>query len=443
MSAVPKLPPIVEADRSGAGHWQGSGRYERGDRRDRRLNHWTYGERADHARIRRVLAMLAASWHQIDPDDRRGKRFRTSCRILTEIVRSLNKVDGISYVTKASIAARLNMHRNTIYKHCKAMEQAGVIIQGHYVMPKGSNVKSYSVFGVPGITGRLPVVLRFRRRHARHTRLVQITWPLATIAWYGQRAFPQLSSPVLVTSANENLFKNVHSTCDSQLFLNQAVDPPSQPSRKRLKGESGAALIGRQVKFEAANGGRSVRSVPKPVLKRLNSGEQGGHEGEASRFSTSHHDRQLSATQRVRSVMQAYERDFGHLDNYQPIVGFPRGWMRARVLAISDDEWAALVQLVLARPMLTGGAPMQDGRTFQLNFWWLMQEAPRLLTLLAKSERSRTSTPPPPPTSTASSRQKCLRPGEHRRIIADIRTRSPELATALERLGRSIEEDEK
>jgi DNA-binding CsgD family transcriptional regulator len=190
MTTAVKLLPIIAGRKDG--YWHGSGRYERGDRRDQRLSHSTYGQRVDQARIRRVLAMLAASWHQIDPDGRRGKRFRTSAKILTEIARSLNKVDGISYLTKASIAARLGMHRNTIYKHCKAMERAGVIIQGHYAMPKGSDFKSYSVFGVPGITGRLPMVLRFRRRHARHVKLVQITWPMATIARYGQRALPQL-----------------------------------------------------------------------------------------------------------------------------------------------------------------------------------------------------------------------------------------------------------
>jgi chromosome partitioning protein len=46
-----KLPPMVEA--SGSGHWYGLGRYERGDRRDRRLIHWSK------ARQRRMRAMLA------------------------------------------------------------------------------------------------------------------------------------------------------------------------------------------------------------------------------------------------------------------------------------------------------------------------------------------------------------------------------------------------
>lgn len=103
-----KLRPIIDTDN--AGHWYGPGRYERGDRRNRRLIHWSYGARMDHARTKRMLAMLVASWHQIDPAGLKGKRFRTSCRILTEIARSLNKVEGISYLTKASIAARLGMH---------------------------------------------------------------------------------------------------------------------------------------------------------------------------------------------------------------------------------------------------------------------------------------------------------------------------------------------
>jgi len=110
MSAATALLSTSDASRSHAGYWSGPGRYERGDRRNRRLIHWSYGARMDHARTKRMLAMLVASWHQIDPAGLKGKRFRTSCRILTEIARSLNKVEGISYLTKATIAARLGMH---------------------------------------------------------------------------------------------------------------------------------------------------------------------------------------------------------------------------------------------------------------------------------------------------------------------------------------------
>jgi hypothetical protein len=84
-----KLPPIIEGMQSNDGYWHGSGRYERGDRRDRNLSHLTYGQRVDNARIRRMLAMLGASWMQIDPTGRKGKRFRTSAKILTYIARSL------------------------------------------------------------------------------------------------------------------------------------------------------------------------------------------------------------------------------------------------------------------------------------------------------------------------------------------------------------------
>ena len=66
MTTAVKLLPIIAGRKDG--YWHGSGRYERGDRRDQRLSHSTYGQRVDQARIRRVLAMLAASCHQIDPD---------------------------------------------------------------------------------------------------------------------------------------------------------------------------------------------------------------------------------------------------------------------------------------------------------------------------------------------------------------------------------------
>lgn len=223
MRQAHKLPPLVAVDRSGDGYWRGSGRFERGDRRDRSLTHWRYGQRVDAARVRRLNGMLTASWPRIHPKEHIGKRYRTSCKILEKIALSINSVQGISFITKASIAAELGMHRNTIYKHCKAMEMAGVLIQGHYAAQKEAEYKSYSVFGVPGITGRLPAVLTFRRRHSKRSKVVQINWPIQTIARYGERPLPQATWPFLVTPVNENILKpeikNVHSTCDHQLYL--------------------------------------------------------------------------------------------------------------------------------------------------------------------------------------------------------------------------------
>lgn len=430
MATALKLPLIVEGGRYQAdGYWSGAGRYERGDRRDRSLTHWRYGARVDAARIRRLRAMLDANWHQINPTGQRGKRFRTAIKILTEIARSYNTVQRISFITKATIAATLNLHRNTVYQHCKSMEQAGILLQGHYEAHKGGDYKTYSVFAIAGMTGQLPVLLRFKRRHARHVRMVSITWPIATLARYGQHPLPQFGWPTLVTPANENLFKNVHGTCDKDLYLQQAVCAAPKSAAKRLKGDKGATASPRQVMFVAANRGQNVRYPPQPALKGLHRAQQGGLEGRALRFSTSHHDRQLSGVERIRSVMQAYERDFGHLENCQPIVGFPRGWMRKRVLAITDKDWGALVQLVLSRPLLCGTAPMQDGRVFQLNFWWLMQEAPRLLAQVAK--------PAPPHDSHRPSRQskpsppKPLSRAARNQMIDDIRTHNPDLAKIL------------
>jgi hypothetical protein len=232
------------------------------------------------------------------------------------------------------------MHRNTVYKHCKAMERAGVLLQGHYSAPKGSDYKTYFVFGIPGMSGKLPVILSFKRRYARRSRVVSITWPMATIARYGQRPLPQSNWPILVTPENDDLFqnntKNVHRTCDLDLYLSRRVQPAAKSSRKRLEGESGAApqstLGSRQASIGAADRGRSPRQRPEIALKRLNRAKKGCFEGKASRFFPSHHDDRLSAIERIRGLMQAYERAFGHLENYQPIVGFPRGWMRARVL---------------------------------------------------------------------------------------------------------------
>lgn len=284
MSVAQELPPIVGGRRDDdhrSEYWYGSGRYDRGDRRDRRLTHWTYGARVDAARIRRLIAMLHVGWPQIDPNGRKGKRFRTSAKILTKIALSYNVAERISFITKASIAADLGMHRNTIYQHCKVMERAGVLLQGHYSAPKGSDYKTYSVFAIPGMSGRLPVILAFKRRYARRARVVSITWPMATIARYGQRPLPQSNWPILVTPANEDLFKNVHRTCDQDLYIEQAVGSATKSSRKRLQGESGAApqstLGSRQASIGAADRGRSPRRTglavsPMPVCQSAGQG---------------------------------------------------------------------------------------------------------------------------------------------------------------------------
>lgn len=438
MRQAHKLPPLVAVDRSGDGYWRGSGRFERGDRRDRSLTHWRYGQRVDAARVRRLNGMLTASWPRIHPKEHIGKRYRTSCKILEKIALSINSVQGISFITKASIAAELGMHRNTIYKHCKAMEMAGVLIQGHYAAQKEAEYKSYSVFGVPGITGRLPAVLTFRRRHSKRSKVVQINWPIQTIARYGERPLPQATWPFLVTPVNENILKpeikNVHSTCDHQLYLKQAVQNADQDSRERLKEGSGTGPAVRLVDIGAAKRGQSPRDTPKPALKRLKSVKQDGFEGKAPRFLPSRFDGSLLGVERVRGVMQAYECAFGHLENYQPIVGFPRGWMRARVLSITPDQWAKLVQLVLARPMLCGAAPCDDGRIFALNFWWLMKEAPRLLTQLAPIK-------PAPDQRDRAARevQGPLTSAERAELIDNVKASNPQLAEILARWAKDIE----
>jgi len=43
--------------------------------------------------------------------------------------------------------------------------------------PNGGQYKCYAVFAITGMSGRLPVIISFRRRHGRHARFVDITWP--------------------------------------------------------------------------------------------------------------------------------------------------------------------------------------------------------------------------------------------------------------------------
>lgn len=119
----------------------------------------------------------------------------------------------------------------------------------------------------------------------------------------------------------------------------------------------------------------------------------------------------------------------GHLASYSSPQGWPRGWMRGRVTTLSDAEWSALVALVLSRPLLTGEALMPDGRRFELNFWWLMRHAPRLLRQLevpAPARRPQTSPVQGlPPRSSK----------ERRAMLKTLRETSPQIADALESLG--------
>lgn len=416
MTAALKLPPIIEGKHDG--YWTGAGRYERGDRRDRRLNHWTYGQRVDQARIKRVLAILDARWR-----GQRGKRYRTSKRILSQIATSYNTVQRISFITKATIAARLGLHRNTVYLHCKWMATLGVICQGLYEAPKGNQYKTYSVFGMPGMTGQLPMILTFRRRYSRHSRIVEISWGVRDLAIYGRRPCRLYPAPII---SFENR-KIVHNTCDQDIY----------PSQKVQKGKYGtapqSALGSRHVDSWAASRGLSSRSPPSPTLKRMIMTKQSGYEGIASRFSSSGENSDVVAVQRIRDIMAAYDRAFSHLPNYNPIRGHPRGRMRVRVLAISDDQWWVLIQLVLSRPMLVGAAPMSDGRLFQLNFWWLMQEAARLLGQLDAVARS--LTPRQQPVSS-----KPLSKHERDQLIRNCRAKNPSLADTLATWAADLDE---
>ena len=130
MTAFTKLPLILKGG-SGAGYWSGAGRYERGDRRDCRLVRWTYGQRRDQARIQRVLTLLERNWR-----GQRGKSYRTAGRILGEIALAWNCDQRISRVCKSSIAHRLGLHRNTVYRQCRTLIGLGLLIQGHYAAPQ-------------------------------------------------------------------------------------------------------------------------------------------------------------------------------------------------------------------------------------------------------------------------------------------------------------------
>lgn len=423
MAAALSLPPIVEGRHDGDRYWSGAGRYERGDRRDRRLNHWTYGARVDTARIRRMLAILDARWR-----GQRGKRYRTSRRVLTEIARSYNTVQRISFITKATIAARLGLHRNTVYLHCKWMTTLEVICQGLYEAPKGHEYKTYSVFGVPEMTGQLPMILTFRRRYSRYSRIVEISWGVRDLAIYGRR--PCRLYPATIISFENR--KIVHNTCDQDIYTSQRVQ----------KGKYGtvpqSAIGSRHVGSWAASRGRNSRSPPSPALKRMIMAKQSGYEGIASRFSLSGENSDVVAVQRIRDIMAAYDQAFGHLPNYNPVRGHPRGRMRTRVLAISDKQWIELVHLVLSRPMLIGAVPMSDGRVFQLNFWWLMQEAPRLLGQLPKPKQAE-----PPTRSDRNSQQLQPRitPADRDQMIAETCAKNPELAQTLARWAKDMDEE--
>jgi hypothetical protein len=128
--------------------------------------------------------------------------------------------------------------------------------------------------------------------------------------------------------------------------------------------------------------------------------------------------------------MQAFERSFGHLASYSPPQGWPRGWMRGRVATMSDAEWSELVELVLSRPLLTGEALMPDGRRFELNFWWLMRHAPRLLRQLEVPATAAARRPQASPV-----RGQPRSSTERRAMLKTLRETSPQIADALERLG--------
>ena len=444
------LPPLVE----GVGHWRGSGRYERGDRRDRSLTHWSYGDKVDQARIRRVLAMLDAGW-----TGRRSRAYDTAARILTEIARCWDSTARISRICKASIALRLDLHRNTVYRYCKLMERAGILIQGLYDAPKGQTYKSYAVWAIAGMTGRLPLLLSFRRRHSRHARLADIRWPMKALAAWGRRACALLpdtprtdpkTDPQSVAQnggkASDTLSKNpeiVHNTCNRDLYLSQTVrnapDRRSDAGAPDARGDSGTAPLSgtRQRSSAAAVRGGGLRRLGSVLSAEPSGGEEDGLEGKAPEILLSCPDTAVPAVERVRSRLAAYEQGLGHLASYRPPAGFPRGWMRRRLAAIDDAEWDRLIGLALRLPMVNGTEAMRDGRMFGLNLWWLIRHAPRLLAL-SEPER-RVDTPKRPPADHSPARRMSAR--ERTRRLAEMRTRNPELADALERLGRNIEDD--
>ena len=465
-SAGSALPPLIEGACKAV--WRGRGRYERGDRRDRSLVHWSYGQRVDAARIRRVLAMLDDSWNRGDPAGRRGKAYATAAGILTEIARCWDSTARISRICKSSIALRLGLHRNTVYRYCRLMEKAGILIQGLYDAPKDNRYKSYAVWAIAGMTGRLPLFLSFRRRYARHARLAEIRWPMNALAAWGRRAASALVPDTPRTSPETDpegggetpdiLSKNpkiVHNTCNPDSYPSRTVraapNRRSAASAPDARGRYGPAPpSGTRQRSSAA----APKGVGGPALRRLGSvlatepsgGEGTGLEGKASRHSTSGHDRHLSAIERVRARLAAYERDLGHLPSWRPPAGFPRGWMRRRMAGMDDGEWDRLIQLALRLPMVNGAAPMRDGRMFKLTIWWLIRHAPRLLALTApetpEPEAARPRPACPEPVHGERSQHRPLTEGERERMMAQLRTRSPELAAALERLGRSIRDEE-
>jgi hypothetical protein len=419
VTALTKLPPIQRRSRggdAGAGYWSGAGRYERGDRRDHRLLHWSYGLRQDQARIRRVLGLLERSWR-----GRRGKSYRTAGRILAEIALAWNRDQRISRVCKSSIAHRLGLHRNTVYRQCRTLIRLGLLIQGQYAAPKGGQYKSYAVFAIADMSGRLPIIISFRRRHGRHARFVDIAWPTSALAAYGRRSTALIPDTPRTGDAPSKKPKMVHNTCDSDLYM-------SQTSERR--GYGTAPLRSRQVVFSAARGG-GLRKLFGPAPQQSSRGQDAGLEGKASQIRPARSDASLSGIERIRSRMKAFEQAFGHLASYSPPEGWPRGWMRGRVAALSDSDWSALVELVLSRPLLTGEALMPDGKRFELNFWWLMRHAPRLLR----------QTQPPGPELARHPRPTPIRgrpagsPKERRAVLKALRATSPQLADALESLG--------
>lgn len=418
MTALTKLPPILDGG-AGAGYWSGAGRYERGDRRDRRLVHWSYGQRRDQARIRTALDRLDSAWR-----GHRGKSYRTSRRILGEIALAWNAEQRVSRVCKSSIALRLGLHRNTVYKHCRNLTRIGLLIQGHYAAPKDGQYKSYAVFAIIGLSGRLPVVLSFRRRRSRYPRLVEVIWPQAALAAHGRRSTALIPDTILPPGIPLKKTKNVHNTCDSDLYM-------SQTSERRE--HRAASLRPRHVFIGAARGG-GLRRLFGPGLQQSSRGRGSGLEGKASQIRPSSSDPPFSGIERVRSRLLAFERDFGHLASYRPPQGWPRGWMRHRVVAISDKDWSALVKLVMSRPLLTGEVAMHNGRCFELNFWWLMRHAPRLL---------RQAEPPAPelprrPRKTPVEGRPPRSSQDRRAILKTLRRRNPQLAEALERLGETF-----
>jgi len=395
----------------------------RGDRRDRRLQHWSYGARVDAARVRRVLAMLNARWR-----GRRGKSYHTASLVLTAIIRCWNSVERISRICKSTIAHQLGLHRNTIYRYCRMLERVGLLLQGRYAAPHGYCYKTYSVFAVPELTGQLPLFLTFRRRHSRYSRLAEIFWPTKALAVFEPRPtvlVPEVTGAFSVPSQRSKI---VHNTCDKDQFLSHRVRQGKNSTAHR------SMIDTRQVHNSAAGHGAGLRRLPPLNHWPLSGGQVVCHEGRASRFSSAQTDRCLSPRESVRERLLAFERTLGHLPSYRPPQGWPRGWMLHRLLAISDRDWAAIMRIVLARPMLNGTIPTHDGRMFQLNVWWLIGAAPRLLAQSLSPPNGRSKKRPLP------DRPRRLTARQRDDLISSIDAQNPNLAQALIRLGRSIDD---